>query len=143
MKTLTALFIAVLSLGFVSNNVFANKTNWGLEEKHYRYAVIEGEVTSIDHDNMVLTVEGVDENIHFDNCTAFYSGDMSLSLERVVHPVRFTNDQEINAFMIKEGDIVKFRYAVKEDGSMLLDTCLVGTTLPGTDANADYVVAGD
>ncbi len=143
MKTLTALFIAVLSLGFVSTNVFANKTNWGLEDKHYKYAVIEGEVTTIDHDNRVLTVEGVDENVHFDNCTAFYSGDMSLPLERLVHPVRFTDEQEINAFMIKEGDIVKFRYEVREDGSMLLDTCLVGTTVPGADANADYVVAGD
>ena len=143
MKTLTALFIAVLSLGFVSNNVFANKTNWGLEEKHYRYAVIEGEVTTIDHEAGMLTVEGIDGNVHFDNCTVFYSGDMSLQLERVVHPVRFTDDQEINAFMIKEGDTVKFRYAIKEDGSMLLDTCLVGTTLPGADVNADFVVAGD
>ena len=143
MKTLTALFIAVLSLGFVSTNVFANKTNWGLEEKHYKYAVIEGEVITIDHDNRVLTVEGVDRNVHFDSCTAFYSGDMSLPLERVVHPVRFTDDQEINAFMIEEGDVVKFRYEVKEDGSMLLDTCLVGTSIPGANVNPDYIVAGD
>ncbi len=127
MKTLIALFIAVLSLGFASSNVLANKTNWGLEEKHYKYAVVEGEVTSIDHDKMELKVEGVNESVRFDNCTTFYSGNMSLPLERVVHPLKFTKDQEINAFMIKEGDIIKFRYEIVEDGSMLLDTCLVRT----------------
>ena len=80
MKTLTTLLLAALFIGFISSNVFANKTNWGIDASHYRYALIEGEVTAIDHERKVITVDGVNDNLIFDKHTRFYNGDLSLPI---------------------------------------------------------------
>ncbi len=122
--------ITALSLiAFISTGVFAangNKGDWGFEPKNYKYALIEGEITSIDYDNRVLQVKGKNEQIFFCEHTKFFKGDISLPMERVFHAVRFNKDQEIKAVNVSIGDIIKSRYSKDSNGKIYLDTCLVG-----------------
>ena len=50
-----------LSSGICVNAIFAangNKGDWGFDPKYYRYALIEGEITAVDHDKRTLNVKG-------------------------------------------------------------------------------------
>jgi hypothetical protein len=66
------------------------------------------------------------EQIFICERTEFLRGDISLSMERVFHPVKSNGDQKMAAIDIKAGDIIKSRYSKEEDGKIYLDTCLVG-----------------
>lgn len=138
MKT-RMLGIMVLSLiSFISTSVFAangNKGDWGFETKSYKYALIEGEVTSINHDKGVLHVKGTDEQIFFCEHTEFFSGDISLPMERVFHAVKFNSDQKIKAVNVSVGDIIKSRYSKDSNGKIYLDICLVGNDLKSGDTS--------
>ncbi len=129
MKTRILGIMALFVIACVSPAVFAangNKADWGFEPKNYRYALIEGEITSIDHDNEVLRVKGTDEQIFFCEHTEFFRGDISLPMERVFHPVKFNKDQKIQAVNVSVGDMIKSRYSKFDNGKIYLDTCLVG-----------------
>ncbi len=128
MKNLTILITALFLTAFMSTAVFSangNKGDWGFDPKYYKYALIEGEITSVDHDKKTLNVKGTDEEIFFCEHTEFFRGVITLPMERVFHPVKFNKDQEINVVDLKVGDIIKSRYSKEEDGKIYLDTCLV------------------
>jgi len=49
--------MALFLIAFISNNVFAsngNKGDWGFDPKYYNYALIEGEITSIDYNKGIF-----------------------------------------------------------------------------------------
>ena len=46
-------------------------------------------------------------------------------MERVFHPVKFNDNQKVEAIDLKAGDIIKSRYSNEEGGKIYLDTCLV------------------
>ena len=128
MKNLTIGLMTMFLMALMSTAVFSangNKGDWGFDPKYYRYALIEGEITSVDHDKRTLNVKGTDEQIFFCEHTEFLRGDISLSMERVFHPVKFNGDQKMAAIDIKVGDIIKSRYSKEEGGKIYLDTCLV------------------
>ena len=128
MKNLTIGLTAMFLLAFVSTGIFAangNKGDWGFDPKYYKYALIEGEITSVDHEKRTLNVKGTDEQIFFCEHTEFLRGDISLPMERVFHPVKFNGDQKMEVVDIKAGDIIKSRYSKEENGKIYLDTCLV------------------
>ncbi|MDN3514050.1 MAG: hypothetical protein NG747_06590 [Candidatus Brocadia sp.] len=129
MKTYILKIMALLLVAGISTGVFAangNKGDWGFDPKNYKYALIEGEITSIDLDKSVLHVKGRDEQVFFCEHTEFFRGDVSLPMERVFHAVEFSNDQKINAADISVGDMIKSRYSKFSNGTIYLDTCLVG-----------------
>jgi len=128
MKNLTIALTAMFLLAFVSTGIFAangNKGDWGFEPKSYKYALIEGEIISIDHDEKTLIVKGTEGQVFFCEHTEFFSGVTSLPMGQVFHPVKFNKDQEIKVVDIKVGDIIKSRYSKEENGKIYLDTCLV------------------
>ncbi|MFO0792639.1 MAG: hypothetical protein U0586_01110 [Candidatus Brocadiaceae bacterium] len=129
MKTYVLGIMAMFLISFISTGVFAangNKGDWGFDPKYYKYALIEGEITSIDYDNGILHMKGIDEQIFFCEHTEFFSGDISLPMERVFHAVKFNNDQKIKADNVSVGDMIKSRYSKFSNGKIYLDTCLVG-----------------
>ncbi len=131
MKNLTIGLTVIFLLAFVSTGIFAangNKGDWGFDPKYYKYALIEGEITSVDHEKRTLHVRGKDEQIFFCEHTEFFKGNISLSMERVFHPVKFNGDQKMDVVDVKAGDIIKSRYSKEENGKIYLDTCLVGNT---------------
>jgi len=128
MKNITILITALFLIAFMSTAVFSangNKGDWGFDPKYYKYALIEGEITSVDHDIKVLNVKGTDEQIFFCEHTEFFRGDISLPMGQVFHPVKFNKDQEIKVVDIKVGDIIKSRYSKEDNGKIYLETCLV------------------
>ena len=83
MKNLTIGLTVIFLLAFMSTAVFAangNKGDWGFDPKYYKYALIEGEITSVDHEKMTLHVKGKDEQIFFCEHTEFFRGDISLPM---------------------------------------------------------------
>lgn len=131
MKNLTIGLTVIFLLAFVSTGIFAangNKGDWGFDPKYYKYALIEDEITSVDHEKRTLHVRGKDEQIFFCEHTEFFKGNISLSMERVFHPVKFNGDQKMDVVDVKAGDIIKSRYSKEENGKIYLDTCLVGNT---------------
>ena len=129
MKNLTIGLTVIFLLAFMSTAVFAangNKGDWGFDPKYYKYALIEGEITSVDHEKRTLNVKGKDEQIFFCEHTEFFRGDISLPMEIVFHPVKFNDNQKVEAIDLKAGDIIKSRYSKEEGGKIYLDTCLVG-----------------
>jgi len=128
MKNLTIGLTVIFLLAFMSTAVFAangNKGDWGFDPKYYKYALIEGEITSVDHEKMTLHVKGKDEQIFFCEHTKFFRGDISLPMEIVFHPVKFNDNQKMEVVDVKAGDIIKSRYSKVENGKIYLDTCLV------------------
>ena len=128
MKNLTIGLTAMFLLAFVSTGIFAangNKGDWGFEPKSYKYALIEGEIISIDHDEKTLIVKGTEGQVFFCEHTEFFRGVTSLPMGQVFHPVKFNKDQEIKVVDIKVGDIIKSRYSKEDNGKIYLDTCLV------------------
>ena len=128
MKNLTIGLTVIFLLAFVSTGIFAangNKGDWGFDPKYYKYALIEGEITSVDHDKGTLNVKGTDEQIFYCEHTEFFRGDISLPMEIVFHPVKFNNNQKMEVVDIKAGDIIKSRYSNEEGSKIYLDTCLV------------------
>ncbi|MBT3879495.1 MAG: hypothetical protein HON76_07125 [Candidatus Scalindua sp.] len=128
MKNLTIGLTVIFLLAFMSTAVFAangNKGDWGFDPKYYKYALIEGEITSVDHEKMTLHVKGKDEQIFFCEHTEFFRGDISLPMEIVFHPVKFNDNQKMEVVDVKAGDIIKSRYSKVENGKIYLDTCLV------------------
>ena len=128
MKNLTIGLTAMLLLAFVSTGLFAAngyKGGWGFEPKNYKYALIEGEITSVDHEKKTLNVKGAEEQVFFCEHTEFFRGDISLPMEIVFHPVKFNGNQKMEVVDVKAGDIIKSRYSKEEDGKIYLDTCLV------------------
>ena len=128
MKNLTILITALFLTAFLSTTVFSangNKGDWGFDPKYYKYALIEGEITSVDHDKRTLNVKGTGEQIFFCEHTEFFRGDISLTMEIVFHPVKFSDDQKMEVVDVKVGDIIKSRYSKVENGRIYLDTCLV------------------
>lgn len=123
--------MALSLIAFISTGVFAangNKGDWGFEPKNYKYALIEGEITSIDYDNGVLQIkgiEGIEGQIFFCEHTEFFRGDISLPMERVFPAIKFNNDQKIKAVNVRIGDNIKARYSKFDNGKIYLDTCLV------------------
>lgn len=139
MKTYILGIMALFLIAFISTGVFAsngNKGDWGFEPKNYTYALIEGEITSIDYDQGILHVKGTDEQIFFCEHTEFFSGDISLPMERVFHAVKFNNDKKIKAVNVSVGDMIKSRYSKCENDKIYLDTCLVGKDLKSKDTAA-------
>ncbi|TVL99358.1 MAG: hypothetical protein CV087_18210 [Candidatus Brocadia sp. WS118] len=129
MKAHILRIMALSLIACISTGVFAangNKGDWGFDPKYYKYALIEGEITSIDHDNGILRVKGTDVQIFFCEHTEFFRGDISLPMERVFHPVKFNKDQQIQAVNVSVGDMIKSRYSKFDNGKIYLDTCLVG-----------------
>jgi len=129
MKVYIIRIMALFLIAFISNNVFAsngNKGDWGFDPKYYNYALIEGEITSIDYNKGIFQVKGRDEQIFFCEHTEFFSGDISLPMERVFLPVKFNKDQKIQAVNVSIGDMIKSRYSKCENNKIYLDTCLVG-----------------
>ncbi len=129
MKNLTIGLTAMFLLAFVSTGIFAangNKGDWGFEPKNYNYALIEGEIISIDHDEKTLIVKGTEGQVFFCEHTEFFRGVTSLPMERVFHPVKFNKGQEIKVVDVRIGDIIKSRFSKGENGKIYLDTCLVG-----------------
>ncbi len=141
MKILKSLLLTAIVIGFVSGSAFANKTNWGIDGTHYKYALIEGKITSIDHVKKVITVDGANDKLFFDKHTTFYSGDISLPMEKVISPVNFTENQGINVTDVREGDVVKSRYEVMENGLIFLDACLVGNGAEPGNTTGEFLVA--
>ncbi|OQZ01071.1 MAG: hypothetical protein B6D35_04090 [Candidatus Brocadia sp. UTAMX2] len=135
MKISISKIMALFLIGGIATGVFAangNKGDWGFDPKYYNYALIEGEITSIDHDKGFLRVEGKDEQIFFCEHTEFFRGDISLPMERVFHAVKFNNDQKIESVHVNVGDMIKSRYSKFSNGKIYLDTCLAGEDLkPG------------
>ena len=130
MKNLTIGLTVIFLLTFVSAGIFAangNKGDWGFDPKYYKYALIEGEITSVDHEKRTLSVKGTDEQIFFCEHTEFFRGDISLPMEIVFHPVKFNDSQKIEVVDVKAGDIIKSRYSKEENGKIYLDSCLVET----------------
>ena len=128
MKNLTIGLTVIFLLAFVSTGIFAangNKGDWGFDPKYYKYALIEGEITSVDHETRTLNVKGTDEQIFFCEHTEFLRGDVSLPMERVFHPVKFNDNQKMEVADVKAGDVIKSRYSKEENGKIYLDTCLV------------------
>ena len=128
MKNLTIGLTVIFLLAFVSTGIFAangNKGDWGFDPKYYRYALIEGEITSVDHEKRTLHVKGKDEQLFYCEHTEFFRGDISLPIEIVFHPVKFNGDQKMEVVDVKAGDIIKSRYSKIENGKIYLDTCLV------------------
>lgn len=137
MKTYILGIMALFLIACISTSVFAangNKGDWGFDPKYYNYALIEGEIISIDYDKGVLRVKGTDEQIFFCEHTEFFRGDISLLMERVFHAVKFSNDQKINAADVSIGDMIKSRYSKFSNGKIYLDTCLVGKNSKSLDA---------
>lgn len=137
MKMYTSGIMALFLIACISTGVFAangNKGDWGFEPKNYKYALIEGEITSIDYDKGILCMKGTDEQIFFCEHTEFFRGDISLPMERVFHAIKFSNDQKIKAVTVGVGDIIKSRYSKFSNGKIYLDTCLVGNNLNPGDA---------
>jgi|SaaInl7_200m_RNA_FD_contig_123_9971_length_952_multi_5_in_0_out_1_1 hypothetical protein len=131
MKNLTIGLTVIFLLAFMPTAVFAangNKGDWGFDPKYYKYALIEGEITSVDHEKKTLNVKGTDEQIFFCEHTEFFRGDISLPMEIVFHPVKFNGNQKMEVVDVKAGDIIKSRYSKEECGKIYLDTCLVGNT---------------
>ncbi len=129
MKKHTIWLMALFLIAFMPTVVSAangNKGDWGFEPKNWRYALIEGEITSIDHDKKVLNVKGNDAQIFFCEHTEFFLGDIALPMERVFHPVEFKGDQKIVPVDLRVGDVIKSRYSKMDNGMIFLDTCLVG-----------------
>ena len=128
MKNLTIGLTVIFLLAFMPTGIFAangNKGDWGFDPKYYKYALIEGEITSVDHEKMTLHVKGKDEQIFFCEHTEFFRGDISLPMEIVFHPVKFNDNQKMEVVDVKAGDIIKSRYSKVENGKIYLDTCLV------------------
>ncbi len=128
MKNLTLGLTTMFLLAFVSTGIFAangNKGDWGFDPKYYRYALIEGEITSVDHEKRTLNVKGTDDQIFFCEHTEFFRGEISLPMEIVFHPVKFNGNQKMEVVDVKAGDIIKSRYSKEENGKIYLDTCLV------------------
>jgi hypothetical protein len=128
MKNLTIGLMAMFLMAFMPTSVFSangNKGDWGFDPKYYRYALIEGEITSVDHDKRTLNVKGTDEQIFFCEHTEFFRGEISLPMEIVFHPVEFSDNQKMEVVDVKVGDIIKSRYSKVENGRIYLDTCLV------------------
>ncbi len=128
MKNLTIGLMTMFLIALLSTVVFSangNKGDWGFDPKYYRYALIEGEITSVDHNKKTLNVKGTDEQIFFCEHTEFFRGDISLTMEIVFHPVQFSDDQKMEVADVKVGDIIKSRYSKVENGRIYLDTCLV------------------
>lgn len=128
MKNLTIGLTVIFLLTFMSTGIFAangNKGDWGFDPKYYKYALIEGEITSVDHEKRTLNVKGTDEQVFFCEHTEFFRGDISLAMEIVFHPVKFNGDQKMEVVDVKAGDIIKSRYSKVENGKIYLDTCLV------------------
>ena len=128
MKNLTIGLTVIFLLAFMPTAVFAangNKGDWGFDPKYYKYALIEGEITSVDHEKKTLNVKGTDEQIFFCEHTEFFRGDISLPMEIVFHPVKFNDNQKMEVVDVKAGDIIKSRYSKVENGKIYLDTCLV------------------
>lgn len=140
MKIYISRIMALFIVACISTDVFAangNKGDWGFDPKYYNYALIEGEITSIDYEKKVLHVKGTDEQIFFCEHTEFFSGDISLPMERVFHAVKFSNDQKINAADVSIGDMIKSRYSKFSNGKIYLDTCLVEKNSKSLDAAGD------
>lgn len=128
MKNLTIGLITMFLLAFMSTAVYAangNKGDWGFDPKYYKYALIEGEITSIDHDKKALNVKGTEGHVLFCEHTEFYRGLITLPMERVFHPVKFSKNQAIRIDDVEVGDIIKSRFHKEEDGTIYLETCLV------------------
>lgn len=139
MKIYISGIMALFFIACISTSVFGangNKGDWGFDPKYYNYALIEGEITSIDHDNGILHVKGRDEQIFFCEHTEFFSGDISLPMERVFHAVKFNNDQKIKSVNVSVGDMIKSRYSKFSNDRIYLDTCLVGKDLKSKDTAA-------
>ncbi|MDR4507214.1 MAG: hypothetical protein MRJ65_03075 [Candidatus Brocadiaceae bacterium] len=129
MNTCTSGITTLFLITCISTSVFATnagKTDWGFESKNYAYALIEGEITSIDHNKNTLQVKGTDEQLFFCEHTEFFRGDISLPVERVFHAVTFKKDQKIQAVHVTVGDMIKSRYGKDRNGKIYLDICLVG-----------------
>lgn len=145
MKNLTIGLTVMFLLAFVSTDIFAangNKGDWGFDPKNYKYALIEGEITSVDHDKKTLNVKGTEGEVFVCEHTEFFRGDISLQMERVFHPVTFNKDQKITIVDVKAGDIIKSRYSREENGKIYLDTCLVvksGKPQKSMDVNKETV----
>ena len=128
MKRIIIVFFAMVFIAFISTNIFAangSKGDWGFDARYYKYALIEGEVTSIDYERGILRVKGNGKELLFDDITEFVSGDISLPMEKVFHGVEFTKDQRITSANVNVGDVIKSRYSILDSGKILLDTCLV------------------
>ncbi len=128
MKNLTTRLMVMFLLSCVTTAIFAangNKGDWGFDPKYYNYALIEGEIISIDHDKKALKVKGTEGEVLICEHTEFFRGVISLPLERVFHPVNFNKNQEIGIADVKIGDVIKSRYSKDENSKIYLDTCLV------------------
>lgn len=136
MKIYISRIVVLFIVAGISTCIFAangNKGDWGFDPKYYKYALIEGEITSIDHNNGILRVKGTDEQIFFCEHTEFFNGNISLPMERVFHPVKFSKDQKIQAINVSVGDMIKSRYSKFDNSKIYLDTCLVGKDLASKD----------
>lgn len=131
---LTALLSSIPTPHFAANG---NKGDWGFEPKNYKYALIEGEIISIDYKKGTLSIKGTDEQIFFCEHTEFFRGDISLPMERVFHAVKFSDDQKIMATDVSIGDIMRSRYSKFSNGKIYLDVCLVGNDPKSRDAAGD------
>ncbi len=147
MKNLIILMLTLTFVTLIASVTFASngsKGDWGFDPKYYKYALIEGEVISVDHDKGTLMVKGNDKALHFDDKTEFGKGDISLPMENVFNDVKFTEDERILSGHVSVGDVIKSRYSKLDNGKILLDTCLVGVESNSFDKvgkNDDTLVA--
>lgn len=128
MKNLITLLTTLSLTTCMTIVVFAangNKGDWGFEPKQYKYALIVGEITSIDHNKRVLQVKGTDEKIFFCDYTEFFRGTIKLPMERVFHPVEFNDNEKLDDNDVRVGDYIKSRYSRVNNDQIHLDTCLV------------------
>ncbi len=128
MKNLTVLFLSVLFLTVSATTIFAGKrVDYGWSNDIYEYEILSGEVTSLDLNKSSIKLD--DRHVNFDNETEFYKGniDTDTNLEKFVGGTEPSAKDKLEVTNMKKGNRLKCRFSRNDDGTILLNKCLVGS----------------
>ncbi len=126
MKNLTVLSLSVLFLAVSTSTIFAGKrVDYGWSADIYEYEILAGEVTSLDLKKGSIKLN--DRQVNFDNETEFYKGnvDTDTNLEKFVGGTEPTAKDKLEATNMGKGNRLKCRFTRNDDGTILLNKCLV------------------
>lgn len=108
------------------SDIFAAKRpDWGWSPNIYEYAIVAGEVASIDLKSDRIKFADNDTQMYFNDGTEFYAGDVGMDIEKVYGGPKLSEKDRISPKAIKSGKLMKCTFTRTNDGKVYLNTCLV------------------
>lgn len=108
------------------SDIFAAKRpDWGWSPNIYEYAIVAGEVASVDLKSNRIRFADADTEVFFNDETRFYAGDVGMGIEKVYGGPTLSEKQRISPKAITNGKLMKCTFTRSNDGKIYLNTCLV------------------